>query len=100
MPGTEEGHGAGPGIETVVLHAGAQGGPVMGYTMLKDGESLLRILICADSDCAGGLATHTVREVDDPSSIAAEIDPEDRLVFAAIAYRGEGVYPNALPPQC
>ena len=91
MPGTEEGHGAGPGIETVVLHAGAQGGPVMGYTMLKDGESLLRILICADSDCAGGLATHTVREVDDPSSIAAEIDPEDRHVFAAIAYRGEGV---------
>lgn len=99
MAGTEEGHGAGPGTEAVVLHAGAQGGPVMGYTMLKDGESLLRILICSDSDCAGGIATHTVHKVDDTSSIAAEIDPEDRLVFAAIAYRGVGVYPNALPPN-
>ncbi|HTD28726.1 MAG TPA: hypothetical protein VK660_05000, partial [Xanthomonadaceae bacterium] len=97
MPGTAEGHGAGPGIEALVLHAAAQGGPVMGYTMDKDGEGLLRILSCADNDCAGGLATHTVRKVDDPSSIAAEIDSEDRPVFAAIAYRGEGVFQNALP---
>jgi len=97
MPGTMDAHGAGPGIDAVVLHAGTQGGPLMGYTMEKDGESVLRILRCADSACAGGLATHTVREVDDSSSIAAEIDPEDRPVFAAVAYRGEGSYPNALP---
>jgi len=39
-----------------------------------------------------------VRKVDDATSIAAEIDSEDRLVFAAVAYRGDGVSPTLLSP--
>ncbi|OOG38661.1 hypothetical protein B0E51_14100 [Rhodanobacter sp. C05] len=86
--------GGGPNLRAVVLRAGSQGLPVIGYTMEMDGEIVLRIMHCVDSDCAGVRETHTVSRVDNNISLAAELDSEDRPVFAPIVYEGKAVYPK------